>query len=132
MEQISRAKIKRHGLKRFFKSFKYSFDGLVYAYKNEQSMLVHLLGTILAIIMGIVCQINLLEWGLIGIALGVVLAAELINTAIEATVDMITIEINPLAKIAKDCGSAATFILTVITIILCAIIYAHHIIEMVG
>ena len=64
------------------------------------------------------------------ITLGVVLASELVNTAIEAVVDLVTLEIHPLAKIAKDCGSAATFVLSLLSIVIALFIYAPYIIAM--
>ncbi len=130
MTQISRSDIKKKGFKRFLKSFKYSIEGLKYAYKNEQSLLIHFIATVLAIILGIIFKISHMEWAVLCIALGVVLASELINTAIEATVDLITLEINPLAKIAKDCGSAATFVFSMIAAVIGIIIFIPKIMSM--
>ncbi len=123
MSQISRDEIKKKGFKRFLKSFKFSIEGLKYAYKNEQSMLIHLIFTILVLILGLVFKISHTEWAIMLIAIGVTLGAELLNTAIEATVDLVTLEINPLAKIAKDCGSAATFVFSMIAVIIGLIIF---------
>ncbi len=132
MPKISRDEIKVRGFKRFVKSFGYSIDGLKYAYKYEQSMLIHVIATIFAIIMGLICHISISEWALIAVAIGIVLAAELINTAIEAVVDLVTLEIHPLAKIAKDCGSAATFVLSIVAAIIGCLVYIPHLIEMLG
>ena len=130
MKQISRDKIKVRGFKRFVKSFGYSIDGLKYAYKYEQSMFIHFIVTILVIIMGFICKISLLEWAIVLITIGVVLASELINTAIEAVVDLVTLEVHPLAKIAKDCGSAATFVLAMIAACIGLAIFVPHSMEM--
>ena len=130
MEQISRDKIKARGFKRFLNSFKFSIDGLKYAYKNEQSMLIHLIVTILGIILGLIFRISLTEWAIICLILGVTLASELINTAIEAAVDLTTLEIHPLAKIAKDCGSAATFVFSMMGTIIGLIIFIPKIISL--
>ena len=132
MAKISRDDIKVRGFARFKKSFGYSIDGLKYAYKYEQSMLIHIFATILAILLGLICQITLIEWCMVFIAIGIVLAGELINTAIEAVVDLVTLEIHPLAKIAKDCGSAATFVMSVIAAIIGCLVYIPHFIEMLG
>lgn len=132
MAKISRDDIKVRGLARFKKSFGYSIDGLKYAYKYEQSMLIHIFATILAITLGLICHITLIEWCMVFIAIGIVLAGELINTAIEAVVDLVTLEIHPLAKIAKDCGSAATFVMSVIAAIIGCLVYIPHFIEMLG
>ncbi len=130
MTQISRNDIKKKGFKRFLKSFKYSIDGLKYAYKNEQSLLIHFIATVLGIILGFAFKISHMEWAVLCIALGVVLASELINTAIEATIDLITLEYNPLAKIAKDCGSAATFVFSMITAVIGIIIFVPKIMHL--
>ena len=132
MPKISRDDIKKRGFGRFVKSFKYSLDGLIYAYKYEQSMLIHVIATILVIIVNIVLQISPTEWLITFLAIGMVLAAELINTAIEAVVDLVTLEIHPLAKIAKDCGSAATFVLALMAAVIGFVIYVPHIVEMIG
>ena len=95
-------------------------------------MLIHIFATILAITLGLICQITLIEWCMVFIAIGIVLAGELINTAIEAVVDLVTLEIHPLAKIAKDCGSAATFVMSVIAAIIGCLVYIPHFIEMLG
>ena len=132
MPKISRDDIKKRGFGRFVKSFKYSLDGLIYAYKYEQSMLIHVIATILVIIVNIVLQISPTEWLITFLAIGMVLAAELVNTAIEAVVDLVTLEIHPLAKIAKDCGSAATFVLALMAAVIGFVIYVPHIVEMIG
>ncbi len=129
-QNFSRNDIKVRGFKRFLSSFRYSMEGLEYSYKYEQSMFIHFIATILAITVGLVLGLNLIEWALVFFAIGLVLAAELFNTAIEAVVDLVTMEIHPLAKIAKDCGSAATFVLSIVAAIIGALVYIPHIIEL--
>ena len=68
---------------------KYSVEGLLYAYKNEKSLWMHGLCSALAIILGIVFKITLVQWSMVLISLGVILSIELLNTAIEAVVDML-------------------------------------------
>jgi len=130
-KKVNREQIKKRGFKRFLKSFQYSIEGLIYAYKYEQSILIHFMACIVAISMGFVFSISALEWLFIFIIMGVVLAVEMINTAIEAIVDMITLEIHPLAKIAKDAGSAATFIVSFISLIIAGIIFIPKIIILI-
>lgn len=98
---------KKMSFKRFLLSFKYSWDGLKYAYTNEQSLRMHAIGSILIIIIGILLHVSFIEWLALIISSVMVLVIELLNTAIEHTVDLVTKEIHPLAKVAKDCGSAA-------------------------
>ncbi len=131
MAQISRDDIKKHGFGRFLKSFKYSIEGLTYAYKYEQSMLIHVIATIGVITANILFKISSFEWLVTLLSIGMVLSAELINTAIEAVVDLVTLEIHPLAKIAKDCGSAATFVLAMMAAAIGCVVYLPHIIPFI-
>ncbi len=126
MQQISRDSLKKKGFKRFLSSIKHSIDGLFYAYRYEQSLWIHGIFTIFAISLGVIFQIKLSEWAIVFIALGIILGMELINTAIEATVDLITLEIHPLAKIAKDCGSAASFVMSFVALVICLFVYGPY------
>ncbi len=130
MSKISRDEIKRRGFGRFVKSFGYSIDGLKYAYKYEQSMLIHVIATIGVIGANFFFQVKGIEWLITLLAIGMVLSAELINTAIEAVVDLVTLEIHPLAKIAKDCGSAATFVLACMAAAIGFVVYIPYIMDM--
>lgn len=126
MSKISRDDIKKKGIKRTLRTFKFSWQGLAYAYKNEQSMWVHAIASAITITIGFICGLTLTEWAVVLISLGVILASELINTAIEAAVDLVTLEIHPLAKIAKDCGSAATFVLTLCAVVVCLFVFMPY------
>ena len=126
MQQVSRDELKKRGFKRFLASIKYSVEGLIYAYRYEQSLWIHGIFTILAVALGIIFQIKLSEWAIVFIALGAILVMELINTAIEAVVDLVTLEIHPLAKIAKDCGSAASFIMSFVALAICLFVYGPY------
>lgn len=132
MAKISRDDIKKRGIKRFFQSFKYSIQGLKYAYKYEQSMLIHVIATVCVICANVFFQVNGMEWLITLIAIGMVLSAELINSAIEAVVDLITLEEHPLAKIAKDCSSAATFVLACMAALIGIVVYVPYILGVLG
>ncbi len=129
VKEFNRENVKVYGYKRFFKSIKYSLDGLRYAYRYEQSLWIHGFATALSIVMGIIFKIKLSEWAIIFIALGAILALELINTAIEAAVDLTTTSIHPLAKIAKDCGSAASFVMSIVSIVICLFVFGPYLME---
>lgn len=130
--QELRNKSKYKGLKRIFYSIKYSIEGLIYAFKNEKSLLLHALCTFIAVTLGLLFKISPGEWSTILISLSVILSVELLNTAIEAVVDMVTLEIHPLAKIAKDCGSAATFVVSMTGLIIAGVIFGPKIITFLG
>ncbi|NLL44126.1 MAG: diacylglycerol kinase [Mollicutes bacterium] len=125
-----RNKQKRRSLKRFITSFKHSLDGLKYAYKYEQSMIIHLIVVILVVVFGVWLKISLMEWLLCFILIGLVLATELVNTSLEAVVDLTCPKIHPLAKIAKDTASAAVFVFSLIAFISGLIIFLPKILEL--
>ena len=127
MDLEKRKESKKLGFKRFLNSIKYSLDGLKYAYRNEQSLIIHGFGTIIIIILGLIFQIRFIEWAILIIASVVVMAIELLNTAIEATVDLVTDKFHPLAKIAKDCGSAAGGVSGVMLAIIAIFIFIPYI-----
>ncbi len=131
MAAISREEIKSRGLGRFERSFKYSIEGLTYAFRFEQSLTIHVIATIAVIILNIILKVTYFEWAILLLTIGAVLAMELINTAIEAVVDLVTLEIHPLAKIAKDCGSAATFVMAIVSVIIALLIYGPYLINLI-
>ena len=84
------------------------------------------------VILGFIFQIRLAEWAIIFIALGIILALELINTAIEAAVDLTTTEIHPLAKVAKDCGSAASFVMSIVSIVISLFVFGPYFLDVIN
>lgn len=128
MSMVSRDELKKRGLRRFANSFSYAFDGLKYAFKYEQNLVVHIIATILVVIMGTIFHISAFEWALCILAIGLVIATELINTSIEAIVDLVSPEYSNLAKIAKDTAAAAVLVFAVAAIILALIIFSPKII----
>ena len=123
---------KTKSIKRLIKSFKYAFKGIIYTFKNEQNIIVHTIIMILVIIFGIIFKINKYEWLICIILFGLVISAELINTAIEATVDLKCKEINPLAKIAKDTSSGSVLLLAITSVIVGCIIFIPKIISYIN
>jgi len=107
-----------------------SLNGIKFYIKDGKSIILYLLGFLIQVVLGIIFDIHGLEWILIICIMGVLLAVELLNTSIEAACDAITKDYNPLIKIAKDCGSAATFVIIVITIILNLIIFIPKIVAL--
>ena len=118
--EISRGKyvesqqFKKLSPKRVLRSFKFSFDGLKYAYLHEQSLALHVIVMIIVVTCGFVFKITPIQWVITLVMGALILVSELFNTSIEAVVEMVTEEFHPLAKIAKDTASAATFIASIV------------------
>lgn len=131
MTTVSRDKLKVRGKKRLINSFKYAFEGLKYAFIYEQNLTVHILATIIVIILGFLFKISIFEWLVLFLIIGLVIATELINTSIEATIDLVTDEINPLAKIAKDTAAAAVLVFGLTSLVVGALIFIPKIINII-
>lgn len=129
MKQELRAKTKSPGLRRFINSFKYSLAGLKYAYIHEQSMTIHMTVTTLVIMAGFYFQITYVEWLLCLLMIGIILATELLNTSIEAVVDLVSPEQHYLAKIAKDTASAAVFIYSLVAFVVGLTVFLPYVVE---
>jgi len=124
MNMISREDRKREkGIKKFFLSFKYPIKGLQYAYRNEQNLAVDVGIALLVVIAGFIFRVSVVEWALLALTIGLVISCELINTAIEAVVDLVTEEYHPLAKVAKDTSAAAVFIFAIVAAVVGIIIF---------
>lgn len=129
MNMISRDERKRQkGIKKFLNSFTYPIKGLKYAYRNEQNLAVDVGIALIVLIVGIIFKLNVTEWAIISLTVALVIGFELVNTAIEAVVDLVTEEYHPLAKVAKDTAAAAVFIMAIAAIIIGLIIFLPKII----
>ena len=112
-------------------SFKAAFQGLGYALKTQKNMWIHAFMTVLVVIVGFFLKISLLEWIPIVIVTGLVWMAELINTAIEAIVDLISPEIHPIAKIAKDVSAGFVVIAAIVALIVGCLIFIPRLLEII-
>ena len=119
-EEFERRDLNVHSIRIVIKN---SLEGISSYAKDGKSFIIYVFCSLIEIIAGFAFNVNGLEWILIISMLGIILAIELLNTAIEATCDAITKEFNPYIKVAKDCGSAATFVIFIVTVILNIIIF---------
>lgn len=91
----------------------HALAGLRHALSTQPNFLIHLTVSTLVIVAGVFFQIPFLEWIIIFFIIALGLVIELLNTAIEATVDVATQKFHPIAKIAKDTAAAAMLVYAV-------------------
>lgn len=106
--------VREHGL---WKSFHHAFEGIIYATRTQRNMRLHLIAA--ALVLAATLYLHLQRPYVIGIVImvAVVLAFELLNTAIESVVDLMTVAHHPLAKIAKDTAAGAVLVVSFAAII---------------
>ena len=114
--------------KKLINSFKCAIQGIRQAVKTERNVKIHITIMILVIIAGIVLKINTQEWIICIILFGLVISLELVNSAIEATVDIAMPEINEKAKVAKDVAAVAVLVSAIASAIIGLIIFIPKVI----
>ena len=108
---------------KIYKSFYYALCGMTSGFKLERNMKIHVIVMLFVIIFGFILSISLTEWLVCLILFSLVISLELVNTAIENTVDLITSSKNPKAKIAKDTSAAAVLVAAIVAVIAGLIIF---------
>ncbi len=102
----------------FIQSLNCAIEGILWAVKTQRHMLVHLIAAILVMIVALVLRLTLYEFALLCLAITLVLFAELVNTAIEVVVDLVSPDFHPLAQRAKDVAAGAVLLASVAALVL--------------
>jgi diacylglycerol kinase (ATP) len=112
----------KSGLKRIFFALFYSFDGFKSAWKHEHSFRQELVMVVIGIIVALFLPISAYQKLMLIAVLLLILIVELINSAIEAVVDRVSLERHSLSKNAKDFGSAAVLLTLIIAVATWAVV----------
>lgn len=113
-------------LKKLLKSFSYALEGINYALNSDQNLIIHLIAAMVVFAAGIILQVSITDMAILGLTILVVITAEMMNTALEKTVDLVTKEHRIEAKIAKDISSGMVFVSAIGAIIVGLIIFLPH------
>lgn len=114
---------------RLIQSFRHALAGVFFSIAHNQNLRIHLVVAVLVIIFSILFHVNSFEKGILGIMILLVIVAEMINTAIEQMVDLISTEHKKEAKIAKDVAAGMVLLTAVGSIIVGALIFAPYILQ---
>lgn len=116
-------------MSRLINSFKYAGEGLLHSIKKEKNFQIHCVVAILAIASGCFFSLSKVEWMVIVLCVGMVLAFELLNTAVEQVCNMVQPGFSPAVKIIKDVSAAAVFLVVVMAVICGAVIFLPKILS---
>lgn len=108
------------------KSFGYAFEGLAFAWKKDQNLRIHMIVAIIVVVVSIALKVSTLEKSILGVMILMVISAEMVNSAIEQMVDLITKEHRMEAKLAKDVASGMVFITAFGSVIVGILIFAPY------
>lgn len=116
----------------FYKSLGYAISGIIQCIQKERNIKIHLVFMFLVIICGFLFRLSITEWLVCILLFGLVISLELVNTAIEAVVDLCTQEYHPLAKIAKDTAAGAVLISAIASVVIGLIIFVPKVLSLVS
>jgi len=108
---------------RLLKSFKYAVRGFSGVAITQPNFLIHLLAIAVVFVIGYWPKISLMEWGLVVMAIGLVLVAEIFNTAIEWLGDLISPDYNEKIKWAKDAAAGGVLVAAGTAILIAIIVF---------
>lgn len=118
----AKQRIKRHTI-----SFKSAFSGIFWAVKTQPNFIVHFTAAAVVLILALIFGLTVLEITILVLAIVLVLTAEMINTAIEATTDLLSPQYSEAAKIAKDVSAGMVLVASVGAVVLAVLIFLPEI-----
>lgn len=98
-------------------SFGYAGAGIGYLLRSQRNARIHLVLAIAAILLALWLKISTVEWAVLSLTIGLVFLAEAFNTAIESTIDLLSPDVHPLAKIAKDTAAGGVLLAAVTALV---------------
>jgi diacylglycerol kinase len=114
-------------MKQLFTSIGHAVDGIVDLVKRENNAKIHVISTLLVILVGLRLEFLAIEWLWISLAVAGVWVAELINSALEKLVDLVSPEEHPLAKKVKDYAAGAVLVMAIWAVFVFCLISLPHI-----
>lgn len=107
-------------------SFNAAIEGFVYVFKSQRNMRLHFLMGLFALLLGILLNFTYMELMVLCLTISFVLFAEMFNTAVEYTIDLVSQEYHPLARIVKDIGAGAVLLSSMAAIVVGYILFASR------
>lgn len=115
----------------FYKSVLHALEGIRDTFQSERNIQIHALTAVVVVILGIMLQISRNEW-IVCIALfGLVIGAEMLNTALEITVDIIISQRDPRAKRVKDTAAGAVLVVSLASAVVGLIIFVPKLLALI-
>jgi len=114
----------------FVESVNCAIEGILYTARTQKHMRHHFLAALVVLVAALLLRVTMLEFMLLALAISFVLFAELLNTAIEVVVDMISPEFHPMAKLAKDVAAGAVLVAAFGTAIMGYLVLSKYIFPM--
>ena len=108
-------------------SFNFAFEGIIHVLRTQRNMRIHFAVAALVLIAALVSGVDKLELIALLLAIAFVLIAEMLNTAVEAAIDVATTSFDPMAKLAKDIAAGAVLIASINAIAVGYLVFSGHV-----
>lgn len=115
-------------MKYFFKSFVYAMNGIWSGVADQLNLKIQIGVALMVVGAGFYFRIAPLEWCLILLCIGLVLGLEMMNSAIESLVDLVTLERKPLAGRIKDIAAGAVLLVSLVSVAVGVIVFRKYIV----
>jgi diacylglycerol kinase len=112
-------------------SFRFALNGLRSLVKYEHNSRIHLIASAVVLILGLLLKIDLTEWSLLIVVIGMVFITELLNSSLELLADKINPEWNEMIGRAKDFSAAAVLIAAIVSLIVGVIIFVPKLLDLI-
>ena len=116
----------KYDFKKQLRSFGYAWKGIRCCIGKEQNLSFHLIATVVTVIAGFLLEITRIDWMIVILCIGVVIAAELFNSAIEKLVDLVSPERHPIAGQVKDIAAGAVLVCAATAAIIGVIVFIPY------
>jgi len=112
------------------KSFVYAWRGILHVFRTQRNFRIHLAVAVLVLLAGVGVGMTSLELALLALTIALVLVAEVINTGVEAAVDLVTLDHEPRAEIAKDVAAGAVLLSAVFSVVVGILVFVPHLVRL--
>ena len=113
--------------KNWLESLNCAIEGILYVAKTQPHMRHHFITAIAVLLLSLFLNLSWIEFSLLCLCITLVLFAEVINTAVEVTIDLISEEFHPLARIAKDVSAGAVLLSVIGSLTIGYVVLSRHI-----
>jgi diacylglycerol kinase len=113
-------------------SFQYAFAGIWYTLRTQRNAQIHVGIATVIITLGLILQLAVTEWAIIVLTTGFVIAAEMLNTATESAMDVVTSDFHPHVKVVKDVAAGAVLISALTAVVVGLLILGPHLLNLLS
>lgn len=114
-------------MRKLIDSFGYALKGMYVTLREQQNMRIHAMAVLVVTVAGIFLGLTAAEWSIIALCIGSVMSAEMMNTAIETLVDLVSPEYNEKAGKVKDIAAGAVLLTAIVATVVAVYIFGNKI-----